>query len=339
MQHFFTLGKGNLDGAQGDGENRAAMLPNPSGLSVELADADGTPATPGILQQADPGYTYIFNHTRGHKCLIFANSREECEVVTATLRGYCEAAHESDRFLIHHGNLSVSYRESAEDVIKQDDSLVSVCTTSTLELGIDIGRLERAFQIDAPFTVSSFLQRMGRTGRRGAPSEMWFVLREDPTEARALLPETIPWKLLQAIALIQLYLEERWVEPPREGRLPYSLLYHQTMSILAAQGEMLPAELASRVLTLSPFRLVTKDDFRLLLRHLLSIHHLQQTERGGLIVGLAGERVVGNFKFYAVFQENEEYTVRWESKELGTIVQPPPVQDRIAIAGRVWVVE
>ena len=339
MQHFFTLGKGNLDGAQADGENRAAPQSQPSGLSVELADADGTPATPGILQQADPGYTYIFNHTRGHKCLIFANSREECEVVTATLRGYCEAAHEPDRFLIHHGNLSVSYRESAEDVIKQDDSLVSVCTTSTLELGIDIGRLERAFQIDAPFTVSSFLQRMGRTGRRGAPSEMWFVLREDPTEARALLPETIPWKLLQAIALIQLYLEDRWVEPPREGRLPYSLLYHQTMSILAAQGEMLPAELASRVLTLSPFRLVTKDDFRLLLRHLLSIHHLQQTERGGLIVGLAGERVVGNFKFYAVFQENEEYTVRWESKELGTIVQPPPVLDRIAIAGRVWVVE
>ena len=339
MQHFFTLGKGNLEGAQGDGENRAAPQSQPSGLSVERADADGTPATPGILQQADPGYTYIFNHTRGHKCLIFANSREECEVVTATLRGYCEAAHEPDRFLIHHGNLSVSYRESAEDVIKQDDSLVSVCTTSTLELGIDIGRLERAFQIDAPFTVSSFLQRMGRTGRRGAPSEMWFVLREDPTEARALLPETIPWKLLQAIALIQLYLEDRWVEPPREGRLPYSLLYHQTMSILAAQGEMLPAELASRVLTLSPFRLVTKDDFRLLLRHLLSIQHLQQTERGGLIVGLAGERVVGNFKFYAVFQENEEYTVRWESKELGTIVQPPPVQDRIAIAGRVWVVE
>ena len=180
---------------------------------------------------------------------------------------------------------------------------------------------------------------MGRTGRRGVPSEMWFVLREDPTEARALLPETIPWKLLQAIALIQLYLEDRWVEPPREGRLPYSLLYHQTMSILAAQGEMLPAELASRVLTLSPFRLVTKDDFRLLLHHLLTLHHLQQTERGGLIVGLAGERVVGNFKFYAVFQENEEYTVRWESKELGTIVQPPPVQDRIAIAGRVWVVE
>ena len=56
-------------------------------------------------------------------------------------------------------------------------------------------------------------------------------------------------------------------------------------------------------------------------------------------MGLAGERITNNFKFYAVFQENEEYTVRSESQELGTIVQPPPVGERIALAGHVWVVE
>jgi ATP-dependent Lhr-like helicase len=252
---------------------------------------------------------------------------------------YCEALHEPDRFLIHHGNLSVSYRESAEEEIKREDSLMTVCTTSTLELGIDIGRLERAFQIDAPFTVSSFLQRMGRTGRRGAPSEMWFVIREEQAEPRAMMPQTIPWKLLQAIALIELYVKEKWVEPPRTGRLPYSLLYHQTMATLAAGGEMSPAELAERVLTLSYFRHISQDDYRVLLRHLLKIDHIETTERGGLIVGLKGERVVNNFKFYAVFQENEEYKVRCESKEIGTIVKPPPIQDKIAIAGRVWVVE
>lgn len=129
------------------------------------------------------------------------------------------------------------------------------------------------------------------------------------------------------------------MEPPRTGRLPYSLLYHQTMSTLASGGEMTPAELASRVLTLSYFRNVSQEDFRVLLRHLLSIDHIQLTEQGGLIVGLAGERVVNNFKFYAVFQENEEYSVRCESEELGTIVKPPPINDKIAIAGRVWVVE
>jgi len=325
MEHFFTIQPDHT--VQARKENRKE-LPDPQ--------SDG-PDDP--LRMADPALRYIFNNTRGHKCLVFSNSREECEAVTSTLRQYCEARHEPDRFLIHHGNLSTSYRESAEEIIKRDDSLVTVCTTSTLELGIDIGRLERAFQIDAPYTVSSFLQRMGRTGRRNAPSEMWFVIREDPAEARALLPETIPWKLLQGIALVQLYLEEKWVEPPRTGRLPYSLLYHQTMATLASGGEMTPAELASRVLTLSYFRNITQDDFRVLLRHLLKTDHIERTERGGLIVGIAGEREVNNFKFYAVFQENEEYTVRCESQELGTIVKPPPVNDKIAIAGRVWVVE
>ena len=102
-----------------------------------------------------------------------------------------------------------------------------------MELGIDIGKLERAFQVDAPFTVSSFLQRMGRTGRRDLPPEMWFVMREEEPEPRSLMPDTIPWKLLQGIALVQVYTEEKWVEPPRLDRLPYSLLYHQTMSTLA----------------------------------------------------------------------------------------------------------
>lgn len=270
---------------------------------------------------------------------MFTNSREECEAVCQSLRQYCEVNHEPERFLIHHGNLSASYRESAEEEMKDDDSLLSVCATATLELGIDIGKLERAFQIDAPFTVSGFLQRMGRTGRRGDPAEMWFVMREDHPEPRALMPETIPWYLIQGIALVQLYIEERFVEPPRTGRLPYSLLYHQTMSTLASCGEMTPAELASRVLPLAAFHRVTQQDYRLLLRHLIAIDHISQTENGGLIVGLTGERIVNNYKFYAVFQENVEYAVRAGSEELGTIVKPPPIGEKIAIAGRVWVVE
>ncbi len=290
-------------------------------------------------EAADPGIGYIFSHTKGKKCLIFTNSREECEAVCQYLRQYCEVNHEPDRFLIHHGNLSASYRESAEEEMKDDESLMSVCATATLELGIDIGRLERAFQIDAPYTVSGFLQRMGRTGRRGDPSEMWFVMREDHPEARAMLPDMIPWYLIQGIALVQLYIEERFVEPPRMERLPYSLLYHQTMSTLASCGEMTPAELASRVLPLSAFQHITKEDYQILLRHLVSIDHINRTENGGLITGLTGERVVNNYKFYAVFQENVEYSVRADSEELGTIVKPPPVGDKIAIAGRVWVVD
>lgn len=288
---------------------------------------------------ADPGYGYLFEYSRGKKCLIFANSREEAEGITTSLRSYCELRHEPDRFLIHHGNLSSTYRETAEELMKDDSFNLTTVTTATLELGIDIGKLERAFQVDAPFTVSSFLQRMGRTGRRDLPPEMWFVMREEEPEPRSLMPDTIPWKLLQGIALVQVYTEEKWVEPPRLDRLPYSLLYHQTMSTLASCGELSPAQLAERVLSLAYFHRISLDDYRVLLRHLLGTDQIQATEAGGLIVGLAGERITNSFKFYAVFQDDEEFSVRCESQELGTVVLPPPPGERLAIAGHVWLVE
>ncbi len=325
MEHFYVQERQAAD------ENGSAECAG--ALPVLDGKTDTAPA------HADPGLGYVFEHTRGKKCLVFVNSREECEAVTTTLRQYCEAKNEPDRFLIHHGNLSASYRESAEEAMKDDTRFQTTVTTATLELGIDIGRLERAFQIDAPFTVSSFLQRMGRTGRRDLPPEMWFVMREDPPEERAMLPATVPWKLLQGIGLVQTYLEERWVEPPRLDRLPYSLLYHQTMSTLASCGEMSPAALAGRVLSLSYFHRVSQEDFRMLLHHLLAQEQIQKTERGGLIVGLAGERQLSSFRFFAVFKENEEFTVRTRSQELGTIVRPPPVGEKIALAGHVWIVE
>lgn len=321
MEHFYVK-----DTQAAEGRTDIQALPVPE------EKTDEAPAN------ADPGIGYIFEHTRGKKCLVFTNSREECEAVTTTLRRYCEEKREPDRFLIHHGNLSASYRETAEYLMKDDSQALTTVTTATLELGIDIGRLERAFQIDAPWTVSSFLQRMGRTGRRGTPPEMWFVIREDAPEIRAMLPSTIPWKLLQGIALVQLYLEERWVEPPRLDRLPYSLLYHQTMSTLASCGEMSPRVLADRVLRLPYFHRISQEDYKVLLRHLIATDHIQRTEQGGLIVGLAGERVIHSFKFYGVFQENEEYTVRSESQELGTVVLPPPEGEKLAIAGHVWTV-
>ena len=322
MEHFFVQGTQTADDRD-----------IPAALAALDEKTDTAP------QNADPGIGYIFEHTRGKKCLVFVNSREECEAVTTTLRQYCEAKREPDRFLIHHGNLSASYRETAEAVMKDEEQYQTTVTTATLELGIDIGRLERAFQIDAPATVSSFLQRMGRTGRRELPPEMWFVMREEQPEARAMLPVTIPWELLQGIALVQLYVEERWVEPPKLDRLPFSLLYHQTMCTLASCGEMSPAALASRVLSLSFFHRITQDDYRLLLRHLISAEHIQKTDEGGLIVGLAGERQTNSYKFYAVFKENEEYTVRNKTHELGTIVWPPPIGEKIALAGHVWIVE
>lgn len=285
----------------------------------------------------DPALMYLFEQTRGSRSLVFTNSREECETVTATLRQYCRQRGEPERFMIHHGNLSASIREQAEDRMKQEDGEpITICATATLELGIDVGQLEQAFQLDAPFTVSSFLQRMGRTGRRGTPPTMGFVMAEQEVTANATYPQLIPWPLLQGIALIQLYAEEKWVEPPTVDQHPFSLLYHQTMSTLFAHGEQRPADLARMVLTLPPFTAVSQDDYKMMLQHLLDIDHLERTAEGGLIVGLSGERVVNHYKFYGVFREDELYAVRCGSEELGTLVDPPPAGERLAIAGRVW---
>ena len=295
--------------------------------------------------ELDAGYEYMYDCVKDKKALVFSNSREETEYLTATFRQIAARRGEPDVFLIHHGNLSAALREDAELRMKNDERPVVTCATVTMELGIDIGRLERVLQNDAPNSVSSFLQRLGRSGRRGQPPEMMMVFREEDPLPNTPLPQLFPWGLLRAIAIIQLYLEERFIEPPRAKKMPVSLLFHQTLSILAAAGELTAKALAERVLALPPFRQIDKEDYRTLLISMLNHDFLEMTEEKGLIVGLAGERLLRSFQFYAVFKDSEDFTVRagdpekGSAEEIGTITTPPPVGDRFALAGRVWEVE
>ena len=287
----------------------------------------------------DAGYSYLYDCVRDKKALVFSNSREETEYLCATLRQLAKLRGESDRFLIHHGNLSAAIREEAELKMKDEEISAVTCATVTMELGIDIGRLERVVQNQSPNSVTGFLQRLGRSGRRGQPPEMMMVFREEDPLPNTPLPQLIPWELLKAIAITQLYIEERFIEPPNVRKLPYSLLFHQTLSVLAASGELTLRRLAERVLSLPPFANVPKEDYKVLILSMLHNDFLEMTEEKTLIVGLAGERLLRSFKFYAVFKDSEDYTVRCGSDEIGTITTPPPVGDRFALAGRVWEVE
>ena len=285
----------------------------------------------------DAGYEYIYDCVKDKKALVFSNSREETEYITATLRQIAENRHDPDIFLIHHGNLSASLREEAEAKLKSDEyGRLVTCATVTLELGIDIGRLQRILQIESPNSVSSFLQRLGRSGRRGEPPEMFMVFREEDPLPDTPLPQLIPWNLIRAIAIIQLYIEERFIEPPMTKKLPFSLMFQQTLSILASSGELSAKALADRVLSMPPFVNVPREYYKTLLISMLKEDYLEQTEEKTLIVGLKGERLTNSFKFYAVFKDTENYSVRCESDEIGTITTPPPVGDRFALAGRVW---
>ncbi len=323
LEHFFIQGD-DLDQSRDFGQKEA--------------DAKGEEPSHGKVE-IDPGYEYIYDCVKNKKAIVFSNSREETEYVTATLRQIADNRGEEDNFLIHHGNLSASIREEAEAKMKNDELKCTACATVTMELGIDIGRLERIVQNDAPNSVSSFLQRLGRSGRRDTPPEMMMVFREENPLPNAPLPQLIPWGFLRAIAIVQLYIEEKFIEPPSVKKMPFSLLFQQTLSTLAASGELTPKRLAERILSLPAFRYIDKEDYRTLLLGMLQNDFIEMTEEKGLIVGLKGERLTNSFKFYAVFKDSEDYTVRCESDEIGTITTPPPVGDRFALAGRVWEVE
>lgn len=288
----------------------------------------------------DPGYEFLYDSVFGKKALVFSNSREETEFVTATLRQIARARGDDDVFLIHHGNLSASLREDAEAKMKDESVQRAVtCATVTMELGIDIGRLERVCQVGAPTTVSGFLQRLGRSGRRGSPPEMIMLYREEVALPNAPLPEIIPWELLRGIGIIDLYSTERFIEPPSLRKMPLSLAFHQTLSILASGGDRSAKDLAELVLSLPPLREIDKETYRSLLVSMINDDYLEFTEEKRIIVGLKGERLINSFKFYAVFKDSEDFTVRCESEEIGTITTPPPVGDRFALAGRVWEVK
>ena len=287
----------------------------------------------------DAGYSYMYDCVRDRKSLVFSNSREETEYLCATLRQIAKNRGDKDVFLIHHGNLSAAIREEAELKMKDEEEMAVTCATVTMELGIDIGRLERVLQNQSPNSVTGFLQRLGRSGRRGQPPEMMMVFREEDPLPNTPLPQLIPWELIKAIAIVQLYIEERFIEPPSVRRLPYSLLFHQTLSVLASSGELPLARLAARVLSMPPFKDVPREDYKALVVSMLNNDFLEMTDEKTLIVGLAGERLLRSFKFYAVFKDSEDYTVRCGSDEIGTITTPPPVGDRFALAGRVWEVE
>ena len=301
--------------------------------TAPLEQAENTVAT------LDAGYEYMYDCVKDRKSLVFSNSREETEYLTATFRQIAANRKEPDIFMIHHGNLSAAIREEAEIKMKDEDSMAVTCATVTMELGIDIGRLERVLQSESPHSVSSFLQRLGRSGRRGQPPEMMMVFREEDPLPNTPLPQLMPWELLRAIAIVQLYIEERFIEPPNIRQLPMSLLFHQTLSMLASSGELTPKMLAERMLSLPPFQGVSREDYRTLIISMVEQEYLEMTEEKSLIVGLRGERLIKSFKFYAVFKDSEDYTVRCGSDEIGTITTPPPVGDRFALAGRVWEVE
>ena len=337
INHFFIAPQTDTTQSSLTLEQQKAMVKG--GETGETGDAYPPYEKFSDFIREDEGFSYMYECATEKKSLIFTNSREEAEFVTATMREIAKNRGEEDIFYIHHGDLSAAIREEAELVLKDEEKPAVGIATVTMELGVDIGRLDRVIQVSSPNTISNFLQRLGRSGRRSDPSEMIMVFREEEPLPTATTPKSLPWELLKAIAVTQLYIEEKFIEPPNTKKLPFSLLYHQTMSFVASFGEISLKDLSDKMLSFSPFSKVSREQFKGLLFSLLQNDHLQFVEDSkekSVIIGLKGERIINSFKFYAVFQDTESFTVKCESQEIGTITKSPPEGERFALAGRTW---
>ena len=280
-------------------------------------------------------YDFLYSITCGRKSIIFSNSRGEVETNINRLKILAGNKKDRDVFHVHHGNISADSREYTEEQMRTSDTSVVTGATVTLELGIDLGDLERIVQTGSPHSVSSLAQRLGRSGRRSGISQMCFVFNEDMLSQNRAFYKAINWQFIKCIALIELY-RENWLEPLRISKFPYNILVHQTMSILYSYGDVSPEILAQKLLSIETFYHIGQDDFKTLLRYMLDVEMIEKTQEGKILIGKKGEWLTNNYEFYSVFENVVEYAVREDAREIGTLYQTIPVGERFVLSGRTW---
>ncbi|MFV2088313.1 DEAD/DEAH box helicase [Micromonospora sp. LOL_021] len=255
----------------------------------------------------------------GEKRLVFCESRQTVEELGQLLR-----QRDITTFL-SHASLSADERRRSEQAFAEARDCVIV-STSTLELGIDVGDLDRVVQIDAPATVASFLQRLGRTGRRpGATRNCLFLARDGDA-------------LIEAAALLTLW-GRGWVEPVVPPPEPRHIVAQQILALSLQQGQVGDQECIGWWNGLAPF----DESARPILRHLVDSGYLD-TDSGMLFIGPEAEKRFGHRHFMsmtAVFTGPPEFTVLYGQSELGRIDPSLLTEEvrgdrRLLLTGQSW---
>lgn len=239
----------------------------------------------------------------GRKSIFFTQGRAATERVRQAFgsRGV--------EVFVHHSSVSRDLREEAEGRFVGTEGAATIVSTSTLELGIDVGDLDLVLQLDAPSTVSSFLQRMGRTGRR------------DGTDQRMEFFTSNGDSLLQSVALVNLA-RRGFVEKitPSHANLPVFL--HQILAQVVQRTSVGRSALWEALRGPSPFRRIDRATFDKMVEHLLQTGLLETVDRG-LVFGSEGERAFGKMNFfdlYSVFETPAEVVVKTrDGRVVGTL--------------------
>ena len=183
-------------------------------INPPVTDAIQPDVTLDYVGSLDNAALVISRLHRGAKRLAFVDSRARAEQLASALR------QRDVTTFVSHGSLGLDERRQAEQAFAEARDCVIVAT-STLELGIDVGDLDHVIQIDAPPTVASMLQRLGRTGRRAGTSRNMTVLA---TSDDALL----------LAAAVLLRWSEGYVEPTVPPPLPLHLIGQQVLALTLA---------------------------------------------------------------------------------------------------------
>lgn len=276
----------------------------------------------------------ILAQSLGKRVLLFTNSRRECEILVSQIRRLALKAGYPDCYHIHHGSISRALREETERQMKRGEGPVLTGTTLTLELGIDIGDLDEVIQAAQPLQISSMVQRVGRSGRRTFCSSIAFHLRY--FEETGGVPENLDLSLVRTIAMVELYFREKYLEEAKLPHYPMNLLIHETLSVLCERGCLYPPQLAQALLELSIFRHISQKDLKAVLQEMIRKDFLKVYEDGAVGISDAGERVCGGMDFYAVFEAEETYRVRFGEQEIGTVDRGYRKDDHFFLGGRTW---
>ena len=267
----------------------------------------------------------IYKRTAEHKVLIFPNSRGRTEEIAVKLLKIANQVNGHQNYFAHHSSVDKEIREHVERFAKTNQRFnFSIVCTSTLELGIDIGSVDKVVQVDSTHSIASLIQRVGRSGRR------------EGDKSQLHLYATDPWSLLQSLASWNLY-QEGFIEPLLSIEKPFDLLLHQMLSIVKQHSGISSNQLLDRILRNSTFETIQEIDISAIIDELLSIDFLELIG-GELIIGVEGEYVVNSREFYSVFTSNTDFKVQHNSTKVGAIPYSPQLQigENILLAASIW---
>lgn len=292
-----------------------------------IPDKDDPLRKAGILEY----YETLQDETLPYNCLIFANSRLKAEKTAKALRTLND-----NNISVHHGSISAEYRKIGEGRLKSHDEKARVISTMTMELGIDVGELDRVVQLDPPNSSSSFVQRMGRSGRRNGRPVMAIFCMDDDARPESC-PMGMSMSLIQSLALVQLFEDERWIEPFRQSRLPYGLLFQQILVRIATVKRYGPKSLAADMRKMLPFSQIPEEDVKELIDHMINTGMITVLGESGILVpGPKGERVIAKHNFLATFDDDNRYEVRFGDKVIGYLPKCPVPGALILLGGYSW---